>query len=286
MNSVRLRVAARSAAFTPLQLAVLKARDQVQPVLLSYGRSGLKPALPPGVTATSDRTLVKLDAATRNRRLRTTGICATAALVLGLFATSVGAAEDKPLYHNDFEKAEVGKVPEDMMVLEGAFVVRSEGPNKFLELPGAPVEDYAVLFGPTETAGIAVTARLFGTSKGRRAPVLAVGLNGVGGYELQLAPAKKALELFKGEERLASVPCTWESGTWTWLRLQVRKVKDGAWKVEGKAWKQGAPEPAGWMLSYDEKTEPPAGRAMVSGHPFSGTPIRFDDLTVSAASGN
>jgi len=286
MNSVRLGVAARSAAFTPLQLAVLKARDQVQPVLLSYGRSGLKPALPPGVTATSDRTLAKSDAATGNCWLRTTGICATAALVLGLFATAVGAAEGKPLYQNDFEKAEVGKVPDDMMVLEGAFAVKSEGTNRFLDLPGAPVDDFSVLFGPTESAGVAVTARVFGTNLKRRAPVLAVGLNGVGGYELQLAPAKKALELFKGEERLASVPCTWESGTWTWLRLQVRQVKDGAWKVEGKAWKQGAPEPAGWMIAFDEQTEPPAGRAMVSGHPFSGTPIRFDDLRVSPASGH
>lgn len=223
------------------------------------------------------------DMGTMNRGLGTAGTCAAAALVLGLFAASVTAAEDRPRYQNDFEQTEVGKVPEDMMVLDGAFAVKSEGTNKFLELPGAPVEDFSVLFGPTGSAGMAVTARVFGTSKGRRLPVLAVGLNGVGGYELQLAPAKKALELFRGEERLASVPCAWESGTWTWLRLQVRQVRDGAWKVEGKAWKQGAPEPAGWTLSHDEKTEPPAGRAMVSGHPFSGTPIRFDDLRVSAA---
>lgn len=226
---------------------------------------------------------MSLDEGKMGRRLGAAGICAAAALVLGWFATPVAAADEKPLYQNDFEKAELGKVPEDMMVLEGAFAVRSEGTNKFLDLPGAPVDDFSVLFGPTESAGMAVTARLFGTSQGRRAPVLAVGSNGVGGYDLQLAPAKKALELFRGEERLASVPCTWESGTWTWLRLQVRKVRDGAWKIEGKAWKQGAPEPAGWMIAYDEKTEPPAGRAMVSGHPFSGTPIRFDDLQVSPA---
>lgn len=186
----------------------------------------------------------------------------------------------KPLYQNDFEKAEVEKVPEDMMVLDGAFAVRAEGTNKVLELPGAPVEDFSVLFGPTEAADVAVSARVYGTSQGRRFPVLAVGMNGVGGYELQLAPGKKALELFKGDERLATVPCAWESGTWTMLRLQVRKVGDGAWKVEAKAWRQGVPEPGAWMIAYDEKNEPPAGRAMVSGHPFSGTPIRFDDLLV------
>ena len=148
-----------------------------------------------------------------NRKWGTAGVCAAVSLALGLFATPGEAAEEKPLYQNDFEKAEVGKVPDDMMVLEGAFAVKSDGTNKLLELPGAPVEDFTVLFGPTESAGLTITARLFGTSQGRRAPVLAVGSNGVGGYELQLAPAKKALELFKGEERLVSVPCTWESGT-------------------------------------------------------------------------
>jgi hypothetical protein len=176
-------------------------------------------------------------------------------------------------------------MPEEMMVLDGAFSVQSDGTNKFLELPGAPVDDFSVLFGPSQIEGTAVTARLYGTSRGRRFPVLSVGLNGVGGFDLQLAPAKKALELFKGDERVVAVPCTWESGTWSWLKLQVRKVGEGTWKVEAKAWKQGATEPAAWMISYEEKTEPVAGRAMISGHPFSGTPIRFDDLRVTPASG-
>ena len=187
----------------------------------------------------------------------------------------------KAVYENNFEKAEVGKVPADFLVLNGTFTVQESDGNKFLELPGAPVDDYAVLFGPTEKDGLAVTVRIYGTGKGRRLPVLAVGLNGLGGYELQLAPAKQALELFKGEERVGRVPCQWASGTWTMLRLQVRKVGDAHWKIEGKVWKHGTPEPGPWMIAYDEKNEPPAGRALISGHPFSGTPIRFDDLAIS-----
>lgn len=189
----------------------------------------------------------------------------------------------KPLYQNDFEQATIGEVPEDFLVLNGVFAVRAEGGNQFLEAPGAPVDDYAVLFGPTEKEGLAITARVFATRHGRRLPVMAIGLNGLGGYELQLAPAKKALELFKGEERVQSVACTWESGSWTMMRLQVRKAGESQWKIEGKVWKQGAPEPAGWMLTYDETTEPPPGRPLISGHPFSGTPIRFDDLVVTLA---
>lgn len=187
------------------------------------------------------------------------------------------------LYTNGFEKAEPGKLPEELMVLEGGFSVQEEGGNKFLELPGSPLETFGLLFGPTETENVSASARFFGTGKGRRFPTFAVGLNGVGGYKLQMSPGKKALELLKGEsEVLASVPYTWESGAWTSLRLQVRKG-DGQWQIEGKAWKHGAPEPAKWMISHAEKTAPNPGRAGIWGMPYAGTPIRFDDLAVSPA---
>jgi hypothetical protein len=169
------------------------------------------------------------------------------------------------------------------MVLDGAFAVKSDGTNKFLELPGAPLETFGVLFGPTESAGLAVTARIHGTAKGRRSPTFGVGLSGVGGFKLQVASGKRLLELVKGDDAVASTPYTWDPGVWTMLRLQVLKVKDGEWLVEGKAWKQGAPEPSAWAIVYVEKSEPTAGRAAVWGSPYSGTPIRFDDLAVSAA---
>ena len=188
------------------------------------------------------------------------------------------------LYSNSFDKAETGKVPEDLMVLEGGFTVREEGGNKFLELPGAPLETFGLLFGPTEAENLSASARFYGTGKGRRFPTFSVGLNGVSGYKLQMSPGKKALELVKGEnEVLATAPYTWESGMWTMMRLQVRKVADGQWQIEGKAWKHGAAEPAKWLITYSETTAPMPGRAGVWGMPYSGTPIRFDDLAVAKA---
>lgn len=202
-----------------------------------------------------------------------------ACLFFALVASQVGAAD---LYRNDFEKAKPGAAPEDLMVLEGGFAVAQEGTNKFLELPGAPLETFGVLFGPTETNGFRVSARVFGTGKGRRFPSFAVGLNGVGGYKLQVSAAKKMIELYRGDELLTSAPYQWESGVWTMLRLQTRPGKDGA-SIQGKAWKQGAPEPKDWTLSHMDKTEPPPGRSSLWGAPYSGTPIRFDDLVVGAA---
>jgi hypothetical protein len=170
-----------------------------------------------------------------------------------------------------------------MLVLDGGFAVKEEGGNKFLELPGAPLETFGVLFGPTEASGLAVSARIQGAGKGRRFPTFAVGLNGVGGFKLQVAPAKKLVELVKGEEVVGSAPFAWESGSWTMLRLQCRKVKDGEFKLEGKAWKQGDAEPKDWQISHAEPAESPAGRPSVWGMPFAGTPIKFDDLQVGRA---
>jgi hypothetical protein len=197
-----------------------------------------------------------------------------------LCSLSLATAASTNLYQNNFEKTELQKVPEDLMVMEGGFAVAEEGGNKFLELPGAPLETFGVLFGPTETNGLSVSARVFGTGKGRRFPSFALGLNGVGGYKLQVSPAKKMIELYRGEELLGSAPYQWESGVWTALRLQTRFVKDGV-SIQGKAWKQGAPEPKDWALSHIDKTEPPPGRSSLWGAPYSGTPIRFDDLVVT-----
>jgi hypothetical protein len=205
-------------------------------------------------------------------------------LAMGL-ASWVVAQQLQPLFENNFEKAELNKVPDDFLVLDGQFAVKEEGGNKFLELPGAPLDTFGLLFGPTEKEGTAVSARIFGTSQGRRYPTFAVGLNGQGtsAYRLQVSPAKKAVELFKGDEVKVSVPYEWQSGTWTRMRLQVRKAKDGAWNVEGKVWKDGGNEPADWLVAFAEKDQPVAGRASIWGSPYATTPIRFDDLAVTAA---
>lgn len=189
-------------------------------------------------------------------------------------------AQTSVLYSNNFEQTEVGKLPDDLMAIQGDFSVKAEAGNKMLELPGAPLDAFAALFGPTETANVAVTARIAGTAKGRRAPAFGVGLNGVGGYKLQLSPAKGVLQILKDQDAKASVDYAWKSGQWTWFRLEVRKFGDGKWKIRGRAWPQGKAEPDRWLVIFEEKEEPIAGRASVTGSPFSGTPIQYDDLVV------
>ncbi len=191
-------------------------------------------------------------------------------------------AGPKVLYQSDFAKAELNTVPNDFLVLDGDFAVKESDGRKFLELPGAPLDTFGVLFGSTTNAGVCVSARIYGTSKGRRSPSFGVGLNGVGGYKLKVSPGKNSLEIYKGDNSAASVPFDWKSGSWTMFRLRVRQLGGDAWKVEGKAWVQTEPEPKEWMISLDEKSPPHEGRASIWGSPYSGTPIRFDDLTVTS----
>ncbi|HNQ89689.1 MAG TPA: hypothetical protein PKM73_13810 [Verrucomicrobiota bacterium] len=198
----------------------------------------------------------------------------TAGMNLGVWAG------ETLLFEADFNSAPVGRAPEGMLVLDGGFAVVREGDRQWLELPGAPLETYGVLAGPTEKENVVVQARIRGTSQGRRHPTFAVGLGGSGGYRLEVSPGRRTIELRKGDLELASGPFEWRSGTWTLLRLQVVKAGERTWRVQGKAWTEGTAEPAAWGLSVEESAGPRPGRAALWGCPFSGNPIQYDDLRV------
>jgi hypothetical protein len=202
------------------------------------------------------------------------------AVILSCCLSLTLLAQNSVLYENNFEKEQIGKVPESFLVLDGGFAVKEEAGNKFLELPGSPLDSYSVQFGPTECSNMVVSARINTTAKGRRFPTFGVGLNGIAGYRLQLSPAKKLLELYKGDIAKTNAPFDWTSGHWLNFRLQIRAPNSGEWKIEGKVWNPENPEPSVWMVTFDEKEGPPSGRPSVFGSPFAGTPIQFDDLRV------
>ena len=199
-------------------------------------------------------------------------------LTLGLSALTAHATE--PLYQTNFEKTELGKVPDDFLVLDGAFAVKEQGGNKFLELPGAPLDAFGFMFGPSARHGNEVIARMFGTKKGRRYPVFGVALNGVNGYRLQVAPAKRAIELLKGSTVVAKVPFRWAGGEWLRLALRVQQTSDVEWTISGKVWVDGKAAPAKPTITHKETKEPRNGKPSIWGSPYSGTPIRYDDIVV------
>jgi hypothetical protein len=187
---------------------------------------------------------------------------------------------DKVLFKSDFESANAESVPEELMVLAGQFSVKEIGGNKALELPGTPLEDFGALFGQVESDDVAVRARIRSETTKRLAPRFGVGLNGVAGYKLLVAPGQNVLQILKDQQVVASVPFEWKPGTWTSLHLQVRKVSESKWIVEGRAWADGTPEPKNWSISFEVSEVLPAGKASIWGAPYSGKPILFDDLSV------
>ena len=192
----------------------------------------------------------------------------------------------KPLFANDFSGENPGgELSDKFMVLNGDFAVKTDGGQKLLELPGAPVETFGVLFGPTEAQNVRVQAKIRSTNNKRRHPAFGVGLNGVGGYRLQVSAGKRKLELFRQDDVVASVPFKWQPGQWHWMRLQVRKLAGEVWRVEGSVWVEGGSQPAGWLVNFDDNEEPYAGMASIWGQPFSGKAIQFDDLSVTLAAG-
>lgn len=194
---------------------------------------------------------------------------------------SCAAFAAEPAFKEDFSKTEVGAAPEGLMIMSGQFAVKEDGGNKVLELPGSPLDTFGALFGPAPaTLDGTASARFLGTKQGRKFPTFAVSLHGVGGFRLQASPGKKALEIYKGDVPLTSVPLKWESGKWTHLRIQVRAKGEGA-VIEGKVWADGSAEPAEWMIKHEEASAPKPGRAGIWGSPYAGTEIRFDDLAVS-----
>jgi len=96
-------------------------------------------------------------------------------------------------------------------------------------------------------------------------------------------PSTNQLQILKGEEIKASVPFTWKSGTWTKLKLQVRKLPENKFAIEAKAWEDGNEEPKTWLATFTETEVPPKGRPSAWGSPYSSTPIQFDDLSVKKA---
>lgn len=193
----------------------------------------------------------------------------------GILCGDAGTA----LYSQDFEKASEGAAPEEVLILNGVFAVKSGESGKFLELAPDPLDSDGILFGPGDKNAYTVSARIQSWSTGKRFPEFGVGACGPTGYRLWLMPATKELQLIKGEEVLKRIPYAWESGSWTRFALSVKQNGD-KWTIAGKAWADGKDEPKEWMLSIEEPEAPQAGRACVLMTPYSGKPIRVDDVAV------
>ena len=201
--------------------------------------------------------------------------------------TDLDSALDwRVVYQNDFHGLDMSVEPQGIFVLSGEFhTVRIEG-NEVLRLPGDPLGEYGILFGPRSARRVSVKLRTLARPAGRRMPTFGVGLFGRSGTRLYLKPAARSIQIIRNGIILATVPFHWKPGSWTWCSMRATQNSRGEWKLEGRVWYDGEAEPADPAISVPASRPPRAGRASLWGIPYSGTPIDFDDLEVRSAIGN
>jgi hypothetical protein len=191
-----------------------------------------------------------------------------------------GDAPAAPLYAQNFDQLPEGNPPEGILILNGSATVKKVDGNGVLELAPDPLDSHGILFGPQDKSDYTVSARVQAAATSRRFPEFGAGAYGPGQYRLWVMPAVGELQLIKGDEVKNAAKYAWTSGTWTRLKLRVKKSADGKVKVEGKAWPDGQPEPKEWTLNFDDPEAPQTGRACLLSTPYSGQPTRFDDILV------
>jgi hypothetical protein len=196
---------------------------------------------------------------------------------------TISSSSWEVVYENDFSSYQVGEEPDDLFILDGAFAVGEVDGNKALSLPGDPVGDFGILFGPrVKGKPVELRCRVSSTRNGRRMPAFAAGLGGVSGFRLRINPATRNLQLIHGEETVATASFAWESSSWTHLRFRAEAKEEHTTTVSAKAWSNGVKEPAKWTLVHEFPMSFAGGKCCLWGLPYAGTPIHFDSLQVLA----
>ncbi|MEM7383787.1 MAG: hypothetical protein AAF514_02485, partial [Verrucomicrobiota bacterium] len=192
-------------------------------------------------------------------------------------------AEDEALagalvYDQDFDKAKPGEAPDDLFVIDGDFVVAEEEGNRFLELPGDPIQENGFLFGKSSKGAARVEVSIRGKKKRRSYPRFGIGLHGISGFRLRVVPGNDEIELLKDEEVVTNKAFDWKSNAWCHLALEVSQ-SGGHWVVKGWAWHgKVGDRPETPVFSHRAEGPPGQGKASAWGSPYSGQVIQFDDL--------
>ena len=181
-----------------------------------------------------------------------------------------------------FDDWEPGEPPDSVLVVDGTIDVQDKDGNKALVVGANPITDANAQLADSAAGEASIQGRVLATKMGRSYPRFGLSVHGMSGHRLILNVPHRRLEIVKGDEVVAETPFKWESDTWVNLKLEARRVpgSEEAWKISGKAWADGAEEPAEAMLTADDEKLKGQGKCAIWGTPFSETPIFFDDLKI------
>ncbi|HBJ86668.1 MAG TPA: hypothetical protein DDZ88_22990 [Verrucomicrobiales bacterium] len=174
-----------------------------------------------------------------------------------------------------------GEPPKEVFVVDGTIKIAAREGNKAIVIDPAPITDASAQLAVSAAGNASIEARVFATKRGRSTPRFGVSVHGMSGYRLLVNPAKKALEIVKNDQTLATVPFTWTTDAWLKVKLEAKKGADDAWGITGKAWAADAAEPAEALIKHEDKGLKGQGKCAIWATPFSGEPVFFDDIRIS-----
>lgn len=208
-------------------------------------------------------------------------LLSTACLSLLAFAPAGLSAQDVKTFEINADAWAEGEVPKEVFVVDGTIKVAARDGDKALMVDPSPITDASAQLGESASGNAAIEARVLALKRGRSTPRFGVSVHGMSGYRLIVNPAKKLLELVKGDQTLASVPYTWTADTWMKLKLEARKGAGTAWSITGKAWPADGAEPAEALVKHEDTGLKGQGKCALWATPFSGEPVFFDDIKIS-----
>ena len=187
-------------------------------------------------------------------------------------------------FSEDFSGVDVDAEPESIFILDGEYTVKEDGNNKCLSLPGSPMGDFGLLFGPREREKpLELSFSFYASKKGRRMPSIAASIGGVRGYKVRLNPAARNLVLSMDETVFKEVPFSWKGEQWWKVRFQAfTGDTNQTTRLQCKLWPEEQNEPTEWFISEEFDIEYRGGKCALWGFPYSSTPILFDDLVISS----
>ncbi|GAA5148513.1 hypothetical protein GCM10023213_44920 [Prosthecobacter algae] len=172
-----------------------------------------------------------------------------------------------------------GDPPKEVFVVDGTIKIAAKDGNKAVMVSPDNLVDASAQFAVSAAGDSVIKAKVFASKKGRSNPRFGVAVHGMSGYRLIVNAPKKTLELVKSDETLASIPFTFTTDAWLWMKLEVRKTGD-EWTITGKTWAADAAEPVEAQIKHTDKGLKGQGKASVWATPYSQTPIYFDDIEV------
>jgi hypothetical protein len=186
-------------------------------------------------------------------------------------------------FRENFSEVGIGEEPDSLFILDGAYIVQQgEGDEKCLKLPGAPMGDFGLLFGPREKEkNLELSFCFFASKKGRRMPSVAASIGGIRGYRLRLNPAARNVVLSLDETVLRELPFSWDGDQWWQVRFQALVADSNqSTRLQFKLWPKQQKEPVEWVLSEIYDVDYVGGKCALWGFPYSSMPIFFDDLLI------